>query len=369
MKRFSLTSAIFAALFGLLGFAVATPASADGEIRQWVGASGDGVVEGRILVPVSTGDAEAVQGAEVLLRSGNGTVYKAESRTDETGRFRFIQVPTGAYTVISRGDRSFLCGVLHVVPEDVAGGTLSIDIPAARLDRTTIKTAVLRYLDPSREPQDVRTDLPPESMTSSGAPMQVAVSQGGLSGRLMRDAWSGAEMTNVFIFKDGVEVRRTVTEMDGKFRIDELETGVYSLIGAGPHGFCAVGFELLDPLALSSVQIVSESQKAFVALADEVPSVLSVQLAPPGAASILSDESESEEVATSDAAATDDLGAYGPMSGGGTPGGGGGFSGGGGGSGDLGALAGLAGLGAAIAVVTADDDGVVTSSPPSPIVP
>lgn len=357
---------------------------ADNVVRQWVGSSGEGVVAGRVIVPAANGNGEAVKGAQVSLISGDGSKVVASATTATDGSFSVKGVSPGVYTLSAQGEFAFAFGALHVLDSDAALSATSIDIPAARLDYPTVKTAIIRYLPTSTPKSTAVSQLPAASLSKNGMPLAVAISEGGLDGQLFRDARNGAANSNVFIFKDGAEVARTVTGASGEFRIDDLQPGAYSVIGIGPDGMAASGFDLVDTMALSAAKDAGE--KSLVAEIESAATTLVLQLGAPSGVKIISDRVISERIVGSETIRDDD-GGFIPMFdggsgyvgggygyGGGGFSGGGGFAGGGGGAGGVGGggfgrLAALGGIGAAIALGVSDDDQITGPTVASPTTP
>jgi hypothetical protein len=164
-----------------------------------------------------------------------------------------------------------------------------------------------------------------------------------------------------------------VTDSDGRFRIGSLDPGQYTAIAVGPGGMAVVAFELISAEATAShtrPPSAAGDVARFVVQGGEGGTPypgdsLNVQVAPLPQGEPLG---IGEEVAATDAALTDGF-----VTPGGGGFGGGGFGGGGGGGGFAGggSLAGLAGIGAAVAVAVSDDedDEIVPPPPASPVIP
>lgn len=367
-----------------LTLVVAPHLFAEPVVRQWVSSNADGVVSGRVIVPgANAAAALAVNGADVVLVNSESGEAAGEAVTGDDGVFNIADIQPGVYSLSVQGEYAFAFGALHVLENGAVDTGTTIDIAAARLDLPTVKTAIVRYLPSKLEPRPMTSQLPPESLTSNGTPSVVALTDGGLNGRLFRDATNGAANSNVFIFKDGNEVARVLTDDTGKFRVEDLGPGAFSLIAVGPDGLAACGFDLIDSRALGAKD--NANGKSFVADGD-APTSLGIQVAPPVGSTIISDRVISEQVVDNGYVSDDDDdGGFVPFFDGGSGfsgygggmagGGGGGFYGGGGGGvpssgGGLGAVAALGGLGAAIAVAASDDDqNVVTQVIASPIIP
>ena len=357
---------------------------ADEFIHEWIEQDAAGDISGRVVVPGRYGSAAAVAGAKVTLRPYNKQTLLKKQFTDETGRFRFANITPGAYVLISESENTLACGVIHVLPHDQGLGNDEVEIPAATIDRVTVRTAVLRYLS-ARWDDNLRHDLPKSSLAFNGTPLRVALIDKGVNGRLMRDPWNGADQTNVFVFRNGLEIARTVTLDDGWFRVEQLEPGKYSILGVGRHGLCATGIQLIDTRAIHEENPTSDSERNLIAQAENAPPAFALQLAPPPAVSTwrsVSQEDEDDDIAaveTEVIPSETDLSVpqtsfaspapYATPTAYNYPTGGGGGSGFSGSSGSIGGISGLGPIGGAIAILASDDDGVIPATPPSPIVP
>lgn len=360
----------------LTAIACAGDSSADQYVHQWVGSSGDGVVTGRIVTPGKYGASVAVPDSAVTLSSMERNEFFAETTSDATGHFRFSDVPLGVYVLKAQTESTFACGVLHVIDDETAQGVMSVEIPAANLDRVTVQTAIMRYLSAYWK-NDLRNSLPNESLVFNGTPLRVATVGNGLNGRMMKDPWTGAADTNVFLFVNGEEVARTITDGDGWFRVERLKPGTYAILGIGRHGLAASGLELIDTETLTTVVAQTPEERELIAQAQDAAPAFALQLAPPIVVTEFPDEEDDEIVYSEplvnsvEVPTTVEMTGYTPQVGGdfapigGGNVGGGGFTGGGG----LGDLSSLTTAGAMFVILASDDDGINASNPPSPIVP
>ena len=409
-------------------------------VNQWVQPTADGVLQGRIVVPGPNGTSKAVENADVAIVAQNGKVLQSSSKTNTNGQFTIKGVEPGVYALSARADFVFAACAMHVLDSDLVGEQefpQQAEISAANVDFTTVKTAVIRYLPPKAKSsratiKDVQLDALANQVCGEQS-FRVAQTSGGLRGRLHSAGadgatLSGAQRTNVFIIKDGIEVARTITDEKGRFDIAKIGAGNYSLMAVGPDGLGMIGFELVDEDALDTKSAaVTADGKQFVGLLGGgcCCQELAMQVAPMPE-TIVQDVVVAEQPVAScgcgqpvdqcscgvpvdpcgcDGTVVDggaivdggmivdggivDGGAVvdgfgtpvagggfapgygGGFGGGGFSGGGGGFSGGGGGfiggggAGGLGGLAALAGIGGVIAATTSDDSDDVVVVPPA----
>jgi len=359
-------------------------------LNQWIRQSEDGSIQGRIIVPEAGGTALAVSPAAVALANESGIV--SETKTGEDGTFEFDDVAPGVYTVITRGTNDIGAIVaLHVVAfgDDRASGlSSSIQVSAASVDFASVNSTLIRYLPPSRLESTAgsidNVDVNTISQRVVGPAFhRVAQSNGGMVGQVygvgaIGNALTPSTQSNVFLFKNGIEIERLLTDGVGRFEVASMEPGIYSALIVGSTGSGLVGFELVGDAARSFANSGSNGETLTSAIQEGVASQFVLQLAPgdavvdtfQGMGDVVSDTLVSEEV-VGEEIVDDGFGV--PMGGGGFGGGGGGFGGGGGGGiGGGGGLLGLGAIGAAIAAAVSGNNGdrvIVTPPPATPATP
>lgn len=352
------------------GFASA----ADVTERQWVRASENGSVQGRVVVPRNEG-ISAARGAKVSLIDQHGKFAIAPVESDKTGRFTLNNVKPGVYTLMIQGDNAFACCAMHVVSSGVPISD-QFEISAGAVEYSVVRSALVRYLPPSQSTEvvfDPSSNPMVTDRAATGELVRVGQFEGGLRGRLTRAGFTedlGAKDTNVLILQDGVEVARTITDADGNFSITKLAPGSYSVLGSGKDGFGLLGLELINPQLLQTANQDAAADLTLVAQTESISDTFVMQIAP-GPINVIDDRLIDER----------EIGAIpldgnAPMafSGGGPVGGGGGGAGGGAaGGGGVGRLALIGGVAAAIAIGASDDDDTITPppviSPAVPVVP
>lgn len=353
--------------------------------QQWVQLSDDGNLTGRTFKSVANGESVGMEDVSVKLEASDGTVKT--STTDSEGNFLFEGVEPGIYSIVAQGESVYACIAMHVVDATAGASALPNDalISLADIDFSTIKTAMIRYMPPKFAPVTGGIEIGDGSELASqlvGSSMfKVSQRDGGMSGVVLRAGAEqgtllGAEGSNVFLFRRGAEVDRQVTDGQGRFRMEDVKPGVYSLIAIGTQGLATVGFEVVSENRVQTASVVGADGTQMVQTGAPIPDSISVQTAPPSR--IISDVVISEEVIGEEIVGSVPVNGaptFRPTSGGffgGGGGGGGGFGGGGGGGGGFGGgFGGLAAIGAAIAIPLAidDDDDVVTPPPASPAAP
>ena len=364
-------------LAGLLGWSSA--AAQPPTLIQWVRLDNGGRLSGTVSSADVGGSVRPVAAAEVVLAGRPGETFRATA--DVGGRFTFNGLEPGVYSLSARGRDVYACYALHLVGRDTPGADelpRQVPIVAARVPLASIESAVVRYL-PSR-PDPVAFDLGALQLdrlgdeVRQGSLLRVRQQGGGLTGQirlpgLVQGQLRGAVEMNVFVFSEGVERGRAITDAEGNFRVENVTPGVYTLIAVGRGGIAVVGVDVVtetDALPAAAGGPTDRSPLAGVdtsgpGLGSDATTLVSrtqanasdgliVQAAP---LPILPETAPSQPVSGAAAAA------------GGGGGGGGGF--GGGGFGGFGALAGIA----AAAAIAGDsgDDSLFAPEPASPVLP
>ena len=359
-------------------------------VNQWVQPTENGKLVGRIVIPMTNGTSKAVENAVVSMVDQDGNLITCDAKTNAKGEFSINGVAPGIYALSVRADYVFAAVAMHVVDSDLVGPQsfpTQAEIAAANVDFTTVKMAMIRYMPPSTNEiislSDSQVVAVADQVTGEHT-FRVAQTNGGLKGRLNAPGaiggnLNGAQLTNVFIMKNGQEVARTVTTESGEFTIEQLDAGAYSLMAIGPQGLGLIGFELVDPTALTQNAQVSANGKHFVfrlPSGEACSEELTMQIAPviDTATLTASADCNCKQAAPAPvqsapmqvAAPSTPVRSGGALSGGGSGGGAGALSGGRG----LRGLIGLAGVGTAIAVTTtSDDDAVAAPAATTPVAP
>ena len=394
-------------------------------MNQWVSVTDSGNLTGQVVLPKAGGQAEALADVSVAILARDGEFLRA--KTSQSGEFEISGVEPGVYALTARGDHVFAACAMHVVSADDVKGLefpKSAEISMANVDYTVVNTALIRYLPPNVKQQEVQYDSINLSQLKDQVcgqnEFRVAQDGDGMKGRLhVAGAKVGelnaADRTNVFLFKDSMEIDRALSDENGKFAFGNIDPGFYSILAIGPNGVGLIGFELVDPATIvETASVVGKDGTTLVGLfghhgkrgsqscgccqefamqvapMPEICNVVEEVIVeqPCGCGEVVVDQPcgcgeivdagageiiEGEVLMDGYAAPFAGGGGFG---GGGFSGGGGGFSGGGGGGfiggggGGLGGLAGLAGL-----AFLADDDNDGSSffspstTPITPILP
>ncbi|WP_044302284.1 carboxypeptidase-like regulatory domain-containing protein [Rhodopirellula sallentina] len=380
-------------------------------VPQWVNPKTPGELSGRIILPAADGSSQPIADATVVMTDRDGETVRG--RTDDAGQFVISGVNPGVYALTARADGAFACCAMHVVSEDMASAEVlprEVEVAAAAIDYTIIKTAILRYLPPMSQDNPytiANADLKEISSRVVGENLfRVSQSDGGLKGRIHVAGANGktlgdAGLLNIFLVHKGEVIDRVLSNRNGTFAFEDIAPGEYSILAIGQTGLGMAGFELVDEALASqtdsSVFVGSEGRTLVAAYNDPCCcccTEFAMQIAPlPQAIESFEEVIYEEPLTTEEGVVVDPamdpamqgavdqfgnpiggegfgdpaLGGSGALTGGGY--GGGGFAGGGGGGGGFGGgLAGLAGLAAIAAVAGDDSDPLPGPAPPaSPI--
>lgn len=393
-------------------------------VPQWVNPMTEGELQGRVILPSTDGSAAPIANASVVMTDRLGKILR--TRTNEAGMFTMGGVEPGVYALTARGKGVFACCAMHIVDDKAASvGVLprQVEVAAAAIDYTIVKSAILRYLPPSPKGNAysiVNADLQGISGRVVGENLfRVKQIDGGLKGRIHVAGAEGKELgdaglLNIFLVHRGEVIDRVVSNRNGSFEFGDVAPGEYSILALGLSGIGMAGFELVDEEVANQLSAdrssTSTSGVTLVTAFDECCCCcdeFAMQIAPLSQAIIAVEEVCCEgEIITEDGMpidgqlAVDEFGnpiggvdqfgnpiggfdQFGNPIGGGAQGaagggamGGGGFAGGGGGAGaggggiggGLGGLASLAGL-AGIAAAGGNSNGGGSLAPPAPASP
>lgn len=374
-------------------------------VPQWVNPETPGELKGRVILPAADGSSQPVADAVVVMTDRDGKTVR--SRTNDAGNFVINRVEPGVYAMSARAKGVFACYAMHIVSNDMAMAEMlprQVQVAAAAIDYSVIKTSILRYLPPfgSEETHSiVGADFKSIAGRMAAEDLfRVVQSNGGLKGHIRvaganGTSLNGAGLLNVFLVHRGEVIDRVLSSENGTFEFSECAPGEYSIMALGQTGLGMAGFELVEDPTVNRISTNSDNGQTLVAaladLPNQISGTFSLQIAPLPQAIESFDETEEEvvyeEEIIGDPIFLDEfgnpiggegfgdpaLGGDGALTGGGAGGGGfaggGGYGGGGGFGGGLGGLAGLAAI-AAIAGDNDSNDQLVTPAPPaSPIIP
>lgn len=271
---------------------------------HWITTNEDGNLDGRIsAIEPSQSSTVPIEKLDVALMKKGEKVHKAV--TDNDGKFILKDVAPGVYTLLAAGRNGFLAYGVQVLPKregiDILDDNTSIDSKKREHDY---------YVSHFNSPQDSVVDenfqidaaaVPPEFKTLqrisqsylsntpafSGASDQddakavgkaTNIRRGfeypldadnGFEGRIQpiaTDDGQAAKLSdmNVFLIRNDFEEYRVSVEENGKFKIEDVDPGVYSLVAAGKDGFAALSVNLVPANAVETSAIEGNSKAHYV---------------------------------------------------------------------------------------------------------
>lgn len=345
----------------------------------------------------STADLDS---ALVTLISPNGRI--GSQRPDAKGAVVFDGVPEGPVGVVVTGPDLHATAAVYTreVAEDDAGApdptaiAKPFRLPVMRISNSEVLKNTSGYeVNPATRRDFAGADY--ERFSEYQAQQVVYYrtrinADGTLPGRVFTLVDPELEIdysgTNIAIYENGEYIRGTTTSPKGYFDVPGMKPGVYGVVASGPLGYSAFAFEAVGNAAPLPVPSVAKKDSPFRTAGFLQPAgpgeskMLYSPMLPPAMLPYLrstvvgqygSAGGSADAVATGPVAPVNGtgLGAGGGMAGG-SAGGSGGGGGGVGGGGGTGGLLGLAGLGAALAIATDDDDdNFIPPGPTSPAIP
>jgi len=332
--------------------------------QQWVSLDKDNAVSGS-LVHLANNEKAPLAGLPVVLVRDGEVAFSAIA--DANGAFKFENVKTGSYSLVTRTNESIAAFSLQILDQENTHLSNSVEVRVVRpaglkvkeiLRSQTLPTSAVR----NEVSADVEKDPLGDSRSFSKSQYVKMDATGKLSGQL-GSIQTNADMSEmvVYVLRNGEEVARTNADAQGKFSFEGLRPGVYGFVAAGASGFAATSFELVgnatasvnadgsrfvssfgDACGQMNVEVV---QCCEVVMCEQpVQTVIETIVQVPVAAPIV------------EAVPVDQCGAAPSCGCGGGFGGGYGGGGGGGGIGGFGGIAAIAGLAVVGGILASNDD-------------
>ena len=259
---------------------------------HWITTNEKGHLDGRISSIEPRSSITIPIGKLKISLLQNGVTIR-EGSTDYNGKFTLQNVEPGIYTLLGAGQNGFLAYGVNVLPKIrakdltqyypgldnadrvkayyvshfnvpkhvVVSAALQIDAAAVPPEFQTLQRISQNYLP---EDDAVEIDKESEDVTSVGDSTEIVsgfnhplTANGSFTGTVQpiatADGTPGklSEM-NVFLIQDDIEIARAIVDPSGKFEIEDIDPGVYSLIISGKGGFAARSIRLTSQRAVSS---------------------------------------------------------------------------------------------------------------------
>ncbi len=218
--------------------------------KQWVCLDKDNSISGS-LVHLADNDKAPLAGLPVALVRDGEIAHSAIA--DQTGSFRFENVATGSYSLVTRTNESIAAFSLHVLEAKNTHLSSSVEVrvvrPAGGKVKEILRSQTLPTYAVRVDKQEVSKDPLGGSRTFSKSQFIKLDSDGKLSGQLgsVLSTTDLSEMV-VYVLKNGEEKARANVDSEGKFSFDGLQPGVYGFVAAGSSGFAATSFQLIGNL-------------------------------------------------------------------------------------------------------------------------
>ncbi len=251
---------------------------------HWITTNDDGDLTGRIsAIEPSQSVTVPIEKLDVSLLKKGEKISK--STTDDEGKFLLEDVQPGVYTLVASGQNGFLAYGVNVLPklevfdalerntqldpreknafyvshfelpqDAVVAEELQIDAAAVPPEFSTLQRISQNFL-PSATAMNISRDLDDAKAIGKASEVKGGFKyplsdNGSLAGRIQPIATDDGEPAklsdmNIFLIQDDVEAARVTVEENGKFEIEDVDPGVYSLIAAGEDGFAALSIELV----------------------------------------------------------------------------------------------------------------------------
>lgn len=265
-------------------------------VPQWINPATPGVLKGRVILPSTDGTSVAIPNATVVVTSQDGVTNRTLS--DSEGNFELKGVETGVYALSARAPGAFACCAMHVVDGKMDSADKlpqEVEVSAAAIDYTVVKTSIIRYLPPIKKQSPytiAQADLEGISPQVVGDSLfRVLQADGGLKGRIRLagangDQLADAGVMNIFLVRKGEVIDRVLSKRNGTFQFSDLEPGEYAILAIGEAGLGMAGFELVDESLASSItsSSLNNPQSTLVTTYSDpcccCPTEFSMQIAP-----------------------------------------------------------------------------------------
>ena len=326
---FARKSTLLFACLGVLAYSVAVVGQEDVANVQLkaLTLSKSGSLKGRITTAMSSFDAATPAAAVRVMLSRNGKNL-AQAQTDKYGRFEIKDVHTGRYNILAIGETALLASGVNVVENDGTEAVAElVAMPAPhKVAKSVLQANSKSLLESPPVKMFERLDSPKVLTTSMISP---TLTEGTISG-LISDLGGNSAEAKVFLIQGDKIVKETIS-VDGRYTLNDVKAGVYSLMAVAQNGFSVAGVQVKKLPPVTRVSLVVQDG-ADITLAEGQTFRLYVQ-----------DEVDDDNDDGAPAILPD--GGFVPGDGGVTGGGGVGFGGAAAGLGGLAGLAGLAALG------------------------
>ena len=163
-------------------------------------------------------------------------------------------MPTPTPAKFSTTKHEYYVAHYNVPPDAVIQEELQIDAAAVPPEFETLERISQNYLPAAsalaiaRDTDDLKAIQ--QAIEIRGGFEFPLADDGSFNGRIQPIATETGELTklsemNLFLIQEDLEVARVAVEENGKFKVEDVDPGVYSLVAAGKDGFAAMSIELV----------------------------------------------------------------------------------------------------------------------------
>jgi len=222
------------------------------------------------LVKLSGEGSEMLASTNVKVIGPSGE--EADLVADETGVATLENPKPGLHALVVAGENGHTAIPIAIREEDPAdvadmASAPSVKLPLIDIDPKEVVRLTSSYLPPniSGSYEDTDSDFVSSAPVSQGLQYRVRLGgDGSLAGQVYSAVRSGISSngvggTNILIYRGNELAARTTADSTGKFVVAEMVPGIYGLVGAGPAGYAAFGFEAYDSAAVASAGVNTET--------------------------------------------------------------------------------------------------------------
>ncbi len=224
-------------------------------------------------------DSSELAGTMLAVINADGETQ--ELTADAKGVVQITDVKAGSYAVVANNDEAH--GTTMLVFEEESAEKNLFDAPeaiaprqvgTARMSLVKIRSTELipiidKYLPASSDPDDrfVASDWTSKNGFGPSAFKVRVQDNNELFGQVISLLRTGVnssnvEGTHVTLFNDGKKVGGAFADAAGRFAVPDVAPGFYGIVAAGPAGYGAFAFEVVD--SMNVVQASNENAQHFV---------------------------------------------------------------------------------------------------------
>ena len=224
-----------------------------------------GAIEGRIAsIDSETRESSGLAKLKIFFVQ-NGKIAN-ETITSDDGTFVVDGIAEGAYSFIASGKTGFAAYGVHVVSYNGAETVNTMEAAAVSPHFSAVRK-ILQDKLPVEVAEEIlsSSDLVSEQVVGAN---RVRLQNGSLKGNVVPIVGKveSVEGTYVHIIKDDQTIAEVLVDEQGKFTVPDLQPGVYAFVAAGEQGFAAVSFEAVIQEEIGSISELIDTEEVPVGL-------------------------------------------------------------------------------------------------------